>query len=71
MTNASPPHLLVMLAGDDHVGRVVVSLESFLDFSQDVTNVLEDLETDWLHAAAPIARQRAPLFDRGWHGSPR
>ena len=71
MTNASPPHLLVMLAGDDHVGRVVVILESFLGFAQDVTNALEDVETDWLHTAAPVARRRAHLFDRGWDGSLR
>ena len=71
MTNASPPHLPVMLAGDDHVGRVVVSLESFLGFAQDVTNALEDVETDWLHTAAPVARRRAHLFDLGWDGSLR
>ena len=71
MTHASPPHLLVMLAGDDHVGRVVVSLESFLAFSQDVTNALEDIETDWLHTAAPLAQRRAHLFDRGWNVSLR
>ena len=71
MTNASPPHLLVMLAGDDQIGRVVVSLESFLAFAQDVTIALENLETDWLFAAAPVARRREHLFDRGLDGSLR
>ncbi len=70
MTKASPSNLLVKLADDD-VGRVLVSLESFLDFAQEVTIALEDVETDWLHTAAPVARQRALRFDRGWEGALR
>ena len=59
MANTSAPHLLVMLAGEDNVGRVVVRLESFLDFAHDVSIALENVETDWLHAASPQARRQS------------
>ena len=61
MGNTSAPHLLVMLAGDDNVGRVVVRLESFLDFGHEVSMALENLETDWLHAASPQAFRQAMI----------
>ena len=67
MANASAPHLLVMLAGDDNVGRVVVRLETFLDFAHEVSVALENLETDWLHAASPQAHRNALLEEGRLH----
>lgn len=66
MQNTSAPNLLVMLAGEDKVGRVVVQLESFLDFSHEVSIALDNLETDWLHAASPRARRLAMIDDRAF-----
>ncbi len=64
MGNASTPDLLVSLASKDKLGRVAVPLESFLAFAHDVSNAMEDLETDWLHAASPQASRQALALDR-------
>lgn len=64
MANTSAPNLLVMLAGDDQLGRVVVRLESFLDFAHEVSIGIENLETDWLHAASPRAKKMALIAER-------
>lgn len=64
MANTSAPNLLVSLADDDKLGRVIVRLESFLDFANQVSIAMEDVETDWLHAAAPQAGRQAIIKDR-------
>ena len=64
MGNTSAPHLLVMLAGEDQVGRVIVRLESFLDFAHEVSIALENLETDWLHVASPQAHRQSMIEER-------
>lgn len=64
MANASAPVLLVSLASEDEVGRVVVRLETFLNFAHDVSIALENIETDWLHAASPQSRRQSLVSDR-------
>ncbi len=46
MAHSSPPSLLVELASADSVGRLIVPLDKFLQFSEEITFGLEDLVDD-------------------------
>ena len=55
MTESSPPKLLIDLTARTDSDRVVVSLQSFLRFAEEVSFGLEELEDRWQSFAAPAA----------------
>lgn len=63
MAHSSPPNLLVELASDDSLGRLIVPLDKFLRFSEDITFGLEDLIDDFSNFATPKSI-RSPLESR-------
>ena len=63
MAHPTPPTLLLVLTEDHDPHRVTVSLNSFLRFSEEITDGLEDLEYRWHHRAAPAAGLAA--YSRG------
>jgi len=63
MAHPTPPTLLLVLTEDQDPLRVAVTLESFLQFSQEIADGLEDIEFRWHHRAAPAANMAA--FSRG------
>ena len=49
MTKELPDALEVVLAEEDGLGRIVVNMESFFEFSFWVSEELEDLVQTWQH----------------------
>lgn len=52
-----PTELYVVLAEEVTSGQITVSLESFLDFCEQMDNSLETLRDKWQHLAAPGAEK--------------
>ena len=63
MAHSSPPNLLVELASDDSLGRLIVPLDKFLRFSEDITFGLEDLVDDLSKFATPKSIRGHLLVD--------
>jgi len=56
MINNPPPTLLVTLNADEYAGRIVVPLEPFLHFAEDIRQDLEDLEYRWKYNQTPVRK---------------
>ncbi|MCS5574419.1 MAG: hypothetical protein NZ789_15935 [Pseudomonadales bacterium] len=50
---STSPHVQLVLTGDCSFGRMRVDMESFFEFSFDLTEQLQSLEADWEPFAAP------------------
>jgi len=59
MAHPNPPTLLLVLTEDHDPLRVTVTLTSFLQFAQEISDGLEDVEYRWHHRAAPAANMNA------------
>ena len=68
MKTPPPPTLLVTLAADDFTGKIVVPLEPFLHYAEDLRQDLEDLEYKWKFSAPPASSRHSA---HGWHIDPR
>lgn len=55
MKTVPPPTLLVKLAADDFTGRIVVRLQPYLHFAEDLRQDLEELEFCGKLAAPPTS----------------
>lgn len=64
MAHSSPPNLLVELASDDSLGRLIVPLDKFLRFSEDITFGLEDLIDDLSQFGTPRSLRGPLLVDQ-------
>jgi len=53
MAHSTPPKLLVELASADSLGRLIMPLDKFLQFSEEITFGLEDLVDDLARFATP------------------
>ena len=50
---STSPHVQLVLTGDCSFGRIRVDMESFFEFSFDLTEQLQALEADWEPFAVP------------------
>ncbi|MEC9002159.1 MAG: hypothetical protein VX644_02205 [Planctomycetota bacterium] len=50
---STSPHVQLVLTGDCSYGRIRVDMESFFEFSFDLTEQLQSLEADWQSFATP------------------
>jgi len=50
---STSPHVQLVLTGDCSFGKIRVDMESFFEFSFDLTEQLQSLEADWQAFAAP------------------
>ena len=60
----TPPVLLVELNSEADGGHLTVSLESYLEFGDQLTLAVEALVERWQHLAAPAAIQSELALDR-------
>lgn len=64
MAHSSPPNLLVELAAEDSLGRLIVPLDKFLQFSESISFGLEDLVDDLSRFSTPDSIRNELLKDR-------
>ena len=53
MARKSPENLQLVLTAHEGMGKIVVSMEAFFEFSFELAEELEDLVAKWAHFAAP------------------
>ena len=70
MAGSAIPKLRLVLTPNSSYGRIVVGLESFLEFSHEIRNGLAQLEDRWEPFAAPRAQGHS-LEDRSRAAVPR
>ena len=60
---STSPHVQLVLTGDCSFGRIRVDMESFFEFSFDLTEQLQSLETNWEPFAAPQSHVPAAVVN--------